>query len=406
MGGGPAGAKAAEAAARAGARTVLVERERSIAETVRTSGGMALQTVREFEIPEQYYHPITRIRLASPNEAAIFVSEQPFGCIIDVRETFRFLARRAERAGAIVATGVEVLAPIVHDGHVVGCSVRIDEQTHTMRARVIVDASGYRATLAKAAGVHPGFARVGVGAEYEVVSSLCRQDEMVLAVGNRYAPSGYAWVFPWGEKRVRIGVGLLHADTREDPRKLLKRFIAEIDRYGVELGDHEIVDTHYGLIPASGLTRRMVTRGLIAAGDAAGVATLVVGEGLRLSMISGEMAGRAAAAAAQSPSGSEASLRRYESEFRKRFEFDLKLGHVVNRRMASWTDAKWDDRVRTLRGLPPGILVQFLQSHLSIRGVIGWLVLRPWLWPKITRWFIKGSLDLVRLRRRSHGGTS
>src|SRR5205085_2816868 len=58
VGGGPAGLLAGEAAAAAGRRVVLVEREAQIAETVRTSGGMSIEAMRAFDIPTELYHPI------------------------------------------------------------------------------------------------------------------------------------------------------------------------------------------------------------------------------------------------------------------------------------------------------------------------------------------------------------
>src|SRR5712692_8873606 len=82
------------------------------------------------------------------------------------------------------------------------------------------------------------------------MASKFRQDELLLGVGNRYAPSGYAWVFPWGADRVRVGVGLLHDDTRSDPRKVLSTFVNDIHQFDVNLGDFEITESHFGLIPA------------------------------------------------------------------------------------------------------------------------------------------------------------
>lgn len=157
------------------------------------------------------------------------------------------------------------------------CRIRSDGVERDVTAKIVVDASGYRADISRAAGLHPGFTRFGVGAEYEVIAPQCRQDEVVLIVGNRYAPARYAWVFSWGRGRVRIGVGLLHSDKSEDARKLIHDVHERsppVRRRSPRLHDH---GTHFGLIPAAGLAELLVGDGIVAVGDAAGVATLVVG---------------------------------------------------------------------------------------------------------------------------------
>ena len=51
VGGGPAGSSAAFAAAKNGIKVALIDKENSIAETVRTSGVTWIKSIKEFEIP-------------------------------------------------------------------------------------------------------------------------------------------------------------------------------------------------------------------------------------------------------------------------------------------------------------------------------------------------------------------
>ena len=277
-----------------------------------------------------------------------------------------------------------------------GCWVRSGGVERAVRAKIVIDATGYRAELSRLAGLHPGFDRFGVGAEYELIAPNCRQDEALLLVGNRYAPAGYAWVFPWGAGRVRVGVGLLHSDTREDARKLITSFIDDLHTFGVDVRGCEITEKHFGLIPAVGLAPRLAGDGIMAAGDAAGVATLVVGEGIRLSMVSGEMAGSAAVSALAQGRADAAVLGDYETRFRAKFAHDLRIGTVINKRIASWTDAKWDGGVAFLRTIPARTLVALLQSDFSARDVVPWLALQPRHWPRLARWTFKTVRDYVR----------
>ena len=95
---------------------------------------------------------------------------------------------------------------IVDNGFVTGVRTR----SGNLPAKLVIDATGHRSVLLKNAGLDPGFQRFGVGAEYDMYAPNCDENEAVLLVGDRVAPSGYAWVFPWGRHRVRVGVGIIH----------------------------------------------------------------------------------------------------------------------------------------------------------------------------------------------------
>jgi digeranylgeranylglycerophospholipid reductase len=137
--------------------------------------------------------------------------------VLDVTGTYQHFASQAEHAGADVRTGHQAIR-FRHTRSGGVATVKTDEREIDLAYDVLVDASGYRAMASKGVGLHPGFTRFGVGAEIELIAPQCDMSEAVLIVGSRYAPSGYGWVFPWGDGRVRVGVGVHHADVRSDPR--------------------------------------------------------------------------------------------------------------------------------------------------------------------------------------------
>jgi digeranylgeranylglycerophospholipid reductase len=383
-GGGPAGLAAAAAAAGEGAEVLLVERRPAIGDPVHTSGATAIQTVERWAIPRSLWHPISRARFASSGEEAVFEFDEPPLCVIDVRGTYRWLADRAVDLGARVETGVRLVRPLLRDGAVCGADLAGSGGARAVDARVVIDATGYRAAVSKSAGLHPGFTRFGVGYEYELRAPTCRQDEIVIVVGRRHAPTGYGWVFPWGGDRVRAGVGLHHVDTRADPKQHLDALLADAHALGVDLAGSEIVERHEGLLPAERLPERLVADGVLAVGDAACQATLLAGEGIRVSLAAGQLAGRVAAHAAAAGDGSRRALLPYERAFRAEFGRRLRLGYALNRKLAPLDDREWDAHVRQLRRVPSDAVPLLLQSEFT-PALLRSLARTPRVWLPIAK---------------------
>jgi digeranylgeranylglycerophospholipid reductase len=390
VGGGPAGLLAGAAAASAGVNTLLIESEQKIGDPVHTSGATAVKTMLDFNIPRQYYHPINRWRVSSPLNSATFNQTEPWGCIVDVAGTYQYLAVQAERQGVKILTGVKALQPTMSNGRVIGCSaMSISGNGFNITSKILIDASGYTGDISAKAGLHPRFKRFGVGAEYELIAPDYPQDEAVLIMGNRYAPCGYAWAFPWGKQHVRLGVGILHSDSTANPKEYLQKLLTESPVFGINLANHQIVERHFGLVPADGLVDKLVGNGIMAVGDAAGQASLIVGEGIRISMWAGRLAGEIAARAVKNGHYDGAEMKSYEQVFNSKYRRDLKIGYLLNTSLARWSDARWDAGIELLKSMPPELLAQLLQSQFSSSGFTSWLAARPRLWPKVIKYGIK-----------------
>ena len=372
-GGGPAGLAAAKAVAVAGCSVLVLEKNHEIGSPIRTSGGSFIDELERLGIPERLYHPISRVRFLSPNNAANYEFPQPKLCVIDVRGTYQFLAGTAIQAGAKIQLATAVDSPVVENGNVVG--VRTRDQT--IRASVVVDATGYRAALLKQAGLDPGIRRFGVGAEYDLYAPHCDESEVVLLVGNDLAPSGYAWVFPWGRHRVRVGVGVIHPDSKADPNACLESLINGLGRYGVNLSGAQPIEHHNGLIPSGCYAPQFAGNGILGVGDAAGHASSLLGEGIRWAIEAGRMAGEVAAAAIRNGDVSRTALAPFERQWIKRYGKDLRLAHKINERISLWDDRKWDERLEVLKLLTPDQFVEALKTNLTGTWLLRFLTKNP-----------------------------
>lgn len=365
-GAGPAGLSAAAVLARAGRVVTVLEQNHEIGSPIRTSGGSFIEEMDALGIPARLYHPIRRVRFLSPGNSAIFEYAKPRFCVLDVRGTFQYLAEHAVECGARIQLGVHVEGPLMEDGFVRG----VRSTKGDWRAKLVIDSTGYRSTLLKQSGLDPGFRRFGVGSEYDLFAPHCDQTEAVLLVGGTIAPSGYAWVFPWGRGRVRVGVGVIHPDSRANPDDYLDGLVASAGRFGVNLRGAQPLEHHSGLIPSEQFVERFAGDGILGVGDAVGNASSLLGEGIRWAIQAGRMSGEVAAQAIAEGDVSRRALEPFERQWKKCFATNLRLAHRINLRISRWDDHTWDQRTELLKQLSPHEFAEALKTN--VRG--------RWLW--------------------------
>jgi len=383
IGGGPGGLSAARAASESGASpVVLLEKSPEIGSPVRTTGGTFIEDMLRLEIPASLWHPIHRIRFVSPNNSVFFDFAKPATCVLDVHGTLRFLASRAVREGVKIHVNTTANRLVTEGGAVKGVAAKIrNREPVEFRSNVVIDASGYRGQFLKESGTSAGITRFGVGSEYDMYSPTCNQDEAVLIVGDQVAPSGYAWIFPWGNGRVRVGVGIIHPDSDSQPDFYLDNLIRRAADFQVDLSQAEPLEHHEGLFPSGGLIPSFVGDGIMGVGDSAGQGSTLVGEGIRWAIDAGELAGRAAAKAVRSGDCSSRGLAPYQEEFEARYRRNLRIAYEVNRRRAKWDDATWDRKVDRLRSMTPEHFAGALRGNFEAKWIarLAWSQLGGWI---------------------------
>lgn len=376
VGGGPAGLSAAYAAASGGLRVALFERSREIGYPVHTSGGSWISDLRELGIPQRYMHPITRGIFLSPQAQATFVYDEPVSCILDVRSLYQHLAVQAVRAGAEILTRAAVECALVDHGIPRGvrlCPPRRGDYS----APLLIDASGIAGILATQLGLRPPFARYGAGIEVDTVNEAWPALTVALLFGSLAGPSGYGWVFPHGDGRVRLGIGVIKPDAGAEPRTLLDRLLRRGEIAGYPLTARGVLETHVGTIPAAPPLRRASAAGLLVVGDAGALISTLLGEGIRFAIAIGRMAGRTAVAAHQAGDFSARFLSRFDRQWRRAYGRLFELGHIVNRRLATYNDAAWDRKISLLARLPAGAVPSLLRGELGATGALRMLFSHP-----------------------------
>ncbi len=371
VGGGPAGSSAALTAAKNGIKVALLEKENSIAETVRTSGVTWIQNIKEFGIPDDCFNPIKNFSFCSPNNEVTIRDSAPRAAVLDVRKTYRWLAQEAQKAGADIFVKVNVNEVLKNDKEdIVGVSGVGPDGKITFQSKVVIDASGFPSTVCKAMGFVTQWERFGAGAEYEVKAENVDSETWWLMVGQQYSPAGYAWIFPVGNDVVRIGVGIGKPESDVDPTQRLKELIDSKIGPIKKLGKISPLEFHYGLIPNDGLSRKTVFNNLILVGDSAGQANPLVLEGIRYAIKFGRVAGKVASDAIKSGNTDKTALYSYEENWRKEIESKINSAGKVQNRWIGLSDEEWDKELDIIKELKPEEFIDFIKADFGLSNMI------------------------------------
>jgi len=371
VGGGPAGSSAAYEAAKNGVKVALLEKEETIAETVRTSGVTWIQNIKEFGIPDDCFNPIRNFSFCSPNNEVTISDTVPRAAVLDVRKTYRWLAEQAKNQGADIFTKTNISNVIKNDdGKIIGVSGTNTQGQVEFFGSVIIDASGFASIVGKAMNLVSQWKRFGAGAEYEVEAENIDKDTWWLMVGQEYSPAGYAWIFPVSEKTVRIGVGVGKPESQIDPTERLKELIERKTGPIKKLGKITSVEFHYGLIPNDGLSRKTIFDNLILVGDSAGQANPLVLEGIRYAIKFGREAGKVASNAIKNGNTNEKSLEPYEEYWRKDIQSKINAASKVQNRWIGLSDKEWDKEIDIIKELKPEEFLDFIKADFGLTNTI------------------------------------
>ena len=371
VGAGPAGASAAYTAAKNGTRVALLEKEEEIAQTVRTSGVTWIDDAKSFGIPSDCYNPIRNYTFCSPNNEITISDSQPRAAVLDVRKTYRFLANQAVKEGARLFVKTNVTNAIIDsDGKIIGVKASLDKEEIDFRSKIVIDSSGFQSVVAKSLGMISQWKRFGAGAEYEAHVENIDSDTWYLMVGKKYSPSGYAWIFPVGDNKVRIGVGVGKPESDVDPTQRLDEIIEKKIGPIKRLGKITPIEFHYGLIPNEGLVRKTVYDNLMLVGDAAGYANPLVLEGIRYAIKFGRIAGKIASEAIKANDTSEKRLSQYEENWRKSISAKISSAYKVQNRWLGLSDEEWDKEIEIINELSADEFLDFIRADFGLSNIL------------------------------------
>jgi len=294
IGGGPAGATAANDLARRGLAVLLLDK----AGRIKPCGGaIPPKLVEDFGIPgDLLCARIGGARIVSPRNRSVDMPiEGGYVGMVD-RDVFdEWLRRRAAANGAERVAGTFERLERCDDGTTSiafrpkGASPEVPPVT--IRARAVIGADGANSAVARAA--MPGGERVPfVFAYHEIVRTPAAPPagydprRCDVYYNGRMSPDFYSWIFPHGTT-MSIGTGSAQKGFS------LKGAVSEL-RTLTGLDGAETIRREGAPIPLRPLKRWDDGRNVLLAGDAAGVVAPASGEGIYYAMLGGRLAAEAA----------------------------------------------------------------------------------------------------------------
>ena len=330
---GPAGGAAALAAAQAGLRVAAVERRKEIGVPVQCAEFIPLPLAR-YAVPEGVLQLRIQGMISHLPSGRMERSNSP-GLMIGRAAFDQALARQAEQSGArlylnsrlvgLDDTGSSAIA-VTPQGE-----IRFDY-------RLLVAADGPHSLVARSLGLPQ---QETVHTRQYTVPLLEAAENTEIWLSPDY-PGGYAWLFPkGGVANLGLGVDKRYAADPKAALDALHRDLIDQGRVG-----ETILHRTGGAIPVGGLRQNLVMGNTLFVGDAAGLTHPITGAGIAAAVVSGELAGQAAAA--WLIGCDEKALMDFENTIRDQFGASLQRAVARRIRLGKYwgTPAASDDRIQ------------------------------------------------------------
>jgi len=343
LGGGPAGAFAAEQLASAGLRVQLFDEK--LAWEKPCGGGLTYKAYHQYPFLIENPTPkrlVTETMLAAPRAGEVSLKLTEPLLIYSRFDLNRMMLDRAERAGA------QLEKARVNEMARCGSSWRLRTSGGVAAADFCIVATGARNPL-RQVGTELGPNDTMSALGYYVPADQARIDIQFLP-----HLEGYIWVFP---RCQHLSVGICGKGI---PAAALRK---RLEQYMVERGISSKGATFYShLLPSldtrSWKNNRVAGDGWMAVGDAAGLVDPITGEGLYYAIRSGDLAARSLLAEV---GGLAERVAHYRRLLRRDFAADLEFGSRLAKRIFLG---------RFLFGSVPARMVQFTRRSPRFAGVM------------------------------------
>lgn len=283
VGAGPSGSTSAYHLARAGLRTLLLEKEK-MPRYKPCGGGLTpkVQGVLDVDFANTVEDTIQTASVACRGERARVEYERPLAWMV-MRDKFdMLLAHHAANAGAELREGEPVKSITFEESR-----ARVSIKGDVLDARLVIGADGVNGIVRKSAGFPPHRRMaVALEAEMEPTKTALQEWRSTLHVDFGELKWGYAWIFP---KRDHLSVGIGALLVPGHPRDL-RADLARYIKSEPSISESKEILSRGHRIPLGGRNSRYHTPRSLLVGDAAGLVDPFSAEGIYFAIRSGKIA--------------------------------------------------------------------------------------------------------------------
>jgi len=351
VGGGPAGAMAAHAAAKAGAKVIILEKDRDIGYPVRCGEAVGDEGLRQFIEPQDEWiaAKISKIRMRSPDNTIIDMKSKLAGYVLHRRLFDYALANMASQAGAEIETRAYVDGLLMEDDTVKGVKYQYMGENRKLTAQVVIAADGVESRVGRMAGLRTATKLYDIESAYQAtVGNIDIDQEMIdFYIGENWAPGGYLWVFPKGDRMANIGLGVVGTKAKDyNSHDMIHSFIRK------HYPKATMLTSVCGGVPVAQTLKKISGNGIMLTGDAARMVNPVSGGGIVSGMHGGKIAGEVAAQAINDGNVSVRGLDDYPKRWRKAGGKNHESLHRISDSIKSITDEQLNRIAHKVEKIP------------------------------------------------------
>jgi len=351
VGGGPAGAMAAKSAALKGAKTIILEKDRDIGYPVRCGEAVSEAGLKQFMEPDPLWiaASISKIRMRSPNNTIIDFQSSAAGYILHRRIFDYDLANMAGQAGAEIQTRAYVDDLIIEDDTVKGVKYQYMGENRQLTSKIVIAADGVESRIGRMAGLRTATKLHDIESCYQAsVGNVDIDQEMIdFYIGKNWAPGGYLWVFPKGNRMANIGLGVLGTLAKDyNSHDLIHNFLRE------HYPKATLLTSVCGGVPIAQTLKQITGNGIVLTGDAARMVNPVSGGGIISGMHAGKIAGEVTVDAINAGNVTVKGLTEYPKRWRKAGGKNHEALHRISQSIEDITDDQLNKIAGNLSKVP------------------------------------------------------
>jgi digeranylgeranylglycerophospholipid reductase len=287
-----------------------------------------------FEVPNDAIDNLCKIiRVIGPTGREFEFDFEAY--VLDRTTLEQEMAKKVEGLGGVVQLNTPVDL-FTNNGEIsVGKS-----HSNSVKAKVVIAADGFPSRVAKSAGILTDdyMTPTNIAINYEYLMSDLNVDQSVTEMyfGMKFAPGGYGWIIPKGNRTANVGIGIRTSySKRNDGRGYLQYFLDNCSLTKPKLGGGKPGDMIADVLPVDGPLNRTYSTQVLAVGDAAAMVMPTNGGGISTAMISGEIAGQVAADHIQRNIPLSDYEKRWKRVMGKELQVSTKLRRLADRGMGN-----------------------------------------------------------------------